>query len=140
MALDPITAGIDAAKTIINKIFPDKAEAMKINAQIDQASKDGNLEELKIIMAPFLAEAQSSDKYTSRARPSFFYVMYALILWCIPFGIVFAFNPAFAQQTVEGMTFYFKSIPTELWGVFGAGFVVYTGARSYWDKRNGSVK
>jgi len=135
MAFDPITAGIDAAKAIINKIFPDKTEAMKINAQIDQAAQDGRLEELKIIMSPFLAEAQSSDKYTSRARPSFFYVMYIMILWGIPFGVAFAINPEFAEKTVKGMTFYFQSIPTELWGVFGAGFVVYTGARSYWDKK-----
>ncbi len=136
MALDPITAGIEAAKAIIDKIFPDKAEAMKIKAQVDQAAANGDLETLKVIMAPLLAEAQSFDKYTSRARPSFFYVMYAMILYAIPFGAMFAINPVFAQQTVAGMTFYFKSIPTELWGVFGAGFVVYTGARSYWDKRN----
>ncbi len=45
-----------------------------------------------------LAEAQSSDKWTSRARPSFLYVMYTMILFAIPFGFLYAFRPEFAAK------------------------------------------
>ena len=35
-------------------------------------------------MQAIVAEAQSADPRTSRARPSFLYVMYALLIWSIP--------------------------------------------------------
>ena len=51
-----------------------------------------------------VAEAQSTDPRTSRARPSFLYMMYTLILWSIPMGMIAAADPRMAQGIANGMT------------------------------------
>ena len=135
MALDPITAVLDVGGKIIDKIFPDKTEAEKAKVELAKAQMNGGLDELKTLLQPFLAETQSSDKWTSRARPSFFYVMYILILTGIPMGILTVFNPTAAATVAAGMKGWLGAIPSDLWYVFGAGFSVYTVARSRWDKQ-----
>jgi hypothetical protein len=57
-------------------------------------------------MEAIIAEARSPDPWTSRARPSFLYVMYALMLWSIPMGLIAAANPATAAASASGMTNY----------------------------------
>lgn len=54
MALDPVTAGIDAVTTIVNKIWPDKTEAEKnqIAAVVQLAQAQTNVDQ---------AEAGSAD-------------------------------------------------------------------------------
>jgi len=116
---------------IVDKIFPDKTEAEKVKAQMMQFQMTGNLEELKTILAPFLAEAQSADKWTSRARPSYLYVMYILILWAIPMAVISVISPNTATQMAAGAKAWLSAIPDYLWGVFGASFAVYNIARSY---------
>lgn len=48
MSLDPITAGINAVATIIDKIFPDKTEAEKAKLRMFELQQQGQLEELKL--------------------------------------------------------------------------------------------
>jgi len=122
---------------VIDKIFPDKTEAERIKTEYLKFQMSGNLEELKTILAPFLAEAQSSDKWTSRARPSFMYVMYLFILFGIPMGILSVFSPESAKAIAEGMQAWMAAIPTPLWAVFGTCFSVYSISRSY-DKSKGN--
>jgi hypothetical protein len=135
MALDPVTAILNVGSQIIDKIFPDKTEAEKAKVELAKAQMNGSLDELKVLLQPFLAETQSSDKWTSRARPSFFYVMYIMILAGIPMGILTVFNPQAAATIATGMKSWLSAIPSDLWYVFGAGFSVYTVARSRWDKQ-----
>lgn len=132
---NPISSVLDFGGKIIDKIFPDKTEAEKAKVALAKAQMDGELEEFKALLAPFLAEAQSTDKWTSRARPSFFYVMYTLILTGIPMGILSVFDPQAAMTIANGLKSWLSAIPSDLWYVFGAGFSVYTVARSRWDKR-----
>ena len=54
-----------------------------------------------------VAEANSADPWTSRARPSFLYVMYILLLTALPMGLLSAFHPAAAKDIAAGM----KRIP-----------------------------
>lgn len=123
--------------TIVEKIFPDKTEQDKAKAALAQMQVQGDLEEFKQIFATFLAEATSPDKWTSRARPSFLYVMYIYILSGIPMGILTIFSKESALLIAQGMQAWMTSIPTALWGVFGACFSVYSIARSYdKNKRN----
>lgn len=140
MALDPLTAILNVGSQIIDKIFPDKTEAEKAKVELAKLQMSGSLDELKVVLEPFLAEAQSADKWTSRARPCFFYVMYVLILTGIPMGILSVFSPQSALTVAAGMKQWLASIPSDLWYVFGAGFSVYTVARSRWDKQNGNGK
>jgi phosphotransferase system glucose/maltose/N-acetylglucosamine-specific IIC component len=87
-------------------------------------------------MSAIIAEAQSSDPWTSRARPSFMYVIYVMILMSIPMGILSAFNPAMAVAISAGMKSWLSAVPDSLWTLFGVGYVGYTGARMM-EKRKG---
>ena len=124
---------------IIDKIIPDpKArDEAKLKLLALQGSQD--LEQLKAQMAAILAEAQSPDPWTSRARPSFLYVMYALLLWAIPMGLIAAVEPKMAQDIAAGMNAYLAGIPEPLYALFGTGYLGYTAARS-WGKARGLEK
>jgi hypothetical protein len=82
-----------------------------------------------------LAEARSQDRWTTRARPTFLYVMYALLLWSIPMGIVAAINPPLATAINHGMTAYLNALPEPLYALFGTGYLGYTFARQWGESR-----
>ncbi|HEU4959905.1 MAG TPA: 3TM-type holin [Sphingomonas sp.] len=77
-----------------------------------------------------------TDVWTRRARPTFLYVMYALLLWSIPMGIVAAIDPRLAHDMTAGMTAYLAAIPEPLYALFGTGYLGYTAARQ-WGKVKG---
>ncbi len=76
------------------------------------------------------------DPWVSRARPAFLYVMYALLLWSIPIGLIAAFSPATALAMARGMGAYLSAIPEPLYALFGTGYLGYTAARA-WGKARG---
>lgn len=131
----PVIDGLlDVGGKLIDKIWPDPAEREKAKAQLLQMQQNGELKELETRMSAILAEANSKDPWTSRARPSFLYVMYAMILAAIPMGVLHAFEPAVASSIAEGMKAWLAALPEELWWLFGAGYLGYSTARSA-DKR-----
>ncbi|BEV00762.1 hypothetical protein HHL27_11320 [Novosphingobium sp. TW-4] len=75
----------------------------------------------------------SHDPYVERARPTFLYVMYGLMLWSIPLGLLAAVRPAMADAVIGAMTAYFRGLPEPLYALFGTGYVGYTVARQ-WGK------
>lgn len=77
------------------------------------------------------------NRYTSLARPTFLYVMYAMILWAIPLGLIGAVRPAAAHAMTEAMTAYLTGLPEPLYALFGASYLGYTAARQ-WGKARGS--
>lgn len=122
--------------SIIDKVIPDK-EA-RARAKLELLALEGT-QELKLIevrLAAIVAEAQSADPWTSRARPSFLYVMYAMILWALPMGVLAAFNPAAAGEIAKGMNAYLNGLPEPLYALFGTGYLGYTAARQ-WGKVKG---
>lgn len=135
MAFDPLTAALNVGEKLIDKLFPDPNEAAKAKIELKKMEQNGELDQVKIQMSAIIAEAQSTDPWTSRARPSFLYVMYALILWSIPMGILSAFRPEMAVAIAAGMKAWLAAIPNELYAVFGIGYTGYTIARSAWDKK-----
>jgi hypothetical protein len=130
------TAVVGIGGKLIDKLFPDPVERAKAQAELARMQMDGELKELEVRMSAILAEAQSADPWTSRARPSFLYVMYALILAAIPMGGLHAWRPELAVSIAAGMQAWLAALPEELWWLFGAGYLGYTGARSL-DKRKG---
>ena len=88
-------------------------------------------------IAALLSEARSDDRWTSRARPSFLYVMYALLLWSIPLGLIAAVRPALAHAIADGMSGYLAALPEPLYALFGTGYLGYTVARQ-WGKASGT--
>lgn len=130
-------------KDLIDKIFPDKTAqaAQRASAELAlyQAQQDGKLKELSVQLSAIVTEAQSPDPWTSRARPSFLYVIYLMILCSIPMGILSAFYPDVAKSVAAGMQAWLAAIPDSLYTLFGVGYLGYTGARMV-DKKNGVAK
>lgn len=120
---------------IVDALFETEEEKAAAKVKLMQAQLDGELKKSEIALSAILAEAKSSDPWTSRARPSFLYVMYALILTAIPMGILFAFKPDVAMDVSAGVQQWLAAIPEAMWGLFGVGYLGYTAGRS-WDKNN----
>ncbi len=122
---------------LIDKIIPDPRarDAAKLELLKLQGSQE--LEAVRVQMSAIIAEAGSTDPWTSRARPSFLYVMYAIILWAIPMGLIAATQPQLAQNIAAGMNAYLGGIPEPLWTLFGTGYLGYTVARQ-WGKAKGT--
>lgn len=120
--------------TALNKFIADPEAKAKAKLAMLQAQQDGEMKELELSMSAIVSESQSKDKWTSRARPSFMYVMYILLLSALPMGLFFMFDAVNAQLMVEGFKMWLGAIPEQMWTLFGVGYLGYTGARSF-DKR-----
>ena len=78
----------------------------------------------------------TQDRWTSRARPAFLYMMYALLLCAIPIGLIGAVRPDMAHAITTAMSAYLAGIPEPLYALFGTGYLGYTAARQ-WGKVKG---
>ena len=123
--------------SIIDKVLPDP-EA-RARAKLELAKLQGSQEQelLEARLSAIISEAGSKDPWTSRARPSFLYVMYTLILWSLPMGVLAAFDPVTARAIGKGMTEYLAALPEPLYALFGTGYLGYTVVRQ-WGKVKGS--
>jgi len=65
---------------LIDKIIPDPEARDRAKLELIKLEGGHELEAIKNQMSAIVAEANSHDPWTSRARPSFLYVMYALLL------------------------------------------------------------
>ncbi|MBU6267739.1 MAG: hypothetical protein KGN34_09375 [Sphingomonadales bacterium] len=125
--------------SILDRIIPDKAQRDAAKLQLLQMQGSQELQLLQTQLSAIVAEADSRDPWTSRARPSFLYVMYVMILWALPMGLVAAFRPEVAGAIGRGMNAYLSGIPEPLYALFGTGYLGYTAARQ-WGKVAGSDK
>lgn len=125
--------------SIIDKIIPDKDARDKAKLELIRLQGSQDLAEIQARLSAIVAEATSQDPWTSRARPSFLYVMYALILWALPMGVLAAFKPGMALAIGSGMNAYLGGLPDSLYMLFGTGYLGYTAARQ-WGKSGGSDK
>jgi len=121
--------------TAIDKLFPDKDEANKHKLKMRELEAAGETRDLEYRFSAILTEAKSKDKFVSRARPAFLWVMYSFILFAIPMGVFSFYQPTAAGMIANGMKLYLAAIPGEMWAVFGVGFTGYTVARGI-DKKN----
>lgn len=134
-----ITDIISAVVTILDKIIPDPQQRAAAKLNLLRAENQQALEELKSSMSAILAEAQSADPWTSRARPSFLYVVYIMLLSAIPMGIVYALSPATAVNITQGYKAWLNAIPEPIVQLFGVVMMGYIGGRS-WEKVRGVAK
>ena len=119
---------------VLDRIIPDAQARDAAKLELLRLERNHELGTLRAQMAGVLAEANAADRWTARARPSFLYVMYALLLWSIPMGLIAAVRPAAAQAIARGMTAYLNGLPEPLYALFGTGYLGYTVARE-WGKR-----
>ena len=80
--------------------------------------------EIEAASANIRAEATSGDKYTSRARPTFMYIVEIILAWN------YIAVPLFNKTPVD--------LPTPLFWLFGSFGLGYVGARS-WEKISGMM-
>lgn len=139
VAFLPFLPIVDKVLDIIGDKFPSEKERNEAKLLLMQAEQAGQLESLKVQLSAILAEASSPDPWTSRARPSFMYVMYTMLLFGIPMGFVAAFDPALAGSVAVGFKTWLAAIPSELYTLFGVGYIGYAATRSY-DKNIAAKK
>jgi hypothetical protein len=125
--------------SLIDKIIPDKDARDKAKLELIRLQGSQELAEIQSRLSAIVAEANSQDPWTSRARPSFLYVMYVLILCALPMGVLAAFHPDAATAIGAGMNGYLAGLPEPLYVLFGTGYLGYTAARQ-WGKISGSDK
>ena len=130
---------IGPVAALIDKIIPDPEARDRAKLELLKAEGSQEMRAVEARVSAIIAEARSADPWTSRARPSFLYVMYALLLWSVPMGLIAAVNPGMAQGIGQGMTAYLSGIPEELYALFGTGYLGYTAARA-WGKAKGADK
>jgi hypothetical protein len=123
--------------SLIDKIIPDKDARDRAKLELLKLQGTQEMELLQTRLSAIVTEANSADPWTSRARPSFLYVMYAIILWSVPMGVIAAFSPATASAIAAGMGAYLKGLPEPLYALFGTGYLGYSVVRQ-WGKVAGS--
>jgi hypothetical protein len=132
-----LEALISPVSAIIDKVIPDKEARDRAKLELLRLEGTQELEQLRTRMSAIVTEASSTDPWTSRARPGFLYVMYVMILWALPMGLIAAFRPTAAQDIAAGINAYLGGLPEPLYALFGTGYLGYTVARQ-WGKAKGS--
>jgi len=136
--MDPITISsiFSIGGKIIDKLFPDPEQKAKAQLELLAMQQSGELETVKVQLSAIIAEAQSADPWTSRARPSFLYVVYILLLSAIPMGVLTVFNPGAALDLTTGFKAWLGAIPDSILTLFGTVMTGYVLGRS-WEKTKG---
>lgn len=129
----------DLLGKVFDKVWPDPQKKAEAQLELYKMQQSGELETLKVSLSAILSESSSTDPWTSRARPSFMYVIYILILMGIPMGFLSAFKPEMALAVATGLKMWLTAIPDELYTLFGVGYLGYTGSRSI-EKIKGVAK
>lgn len=129
----PIVSGLfDIANGLIDKLIPDPEAQAAAKLKLLELDQNGRLTELQLQMSAIVAEANSTDPWTSRARPSFLYLFYVIVMSMVMaaplLGIWF---PEKMDIFFMNVTKGFDSIPEALWYTFSAGFLGYSGSKSY---------
>ena len=122
--------------SIVDKIIPDENARAQAKLELLKLEGTHELRAIEARLSAIVAEAQSADPWTSRARPSFLYVMYAIILASLPMGVMAAISPHTARDIAAGMNAYLGGLPEPLYALFGTGYLGYTAARQ-WGKNRG---
>ena len=139
--MDPLTISglFGIGGKLIDKLFPDPEQKAKAQLELLRMQQAGELDEMKTQLSAIIADAQSQDPWTSRARPSFLYVVYILLWWSIPMGILTIFSPESAAKFTEGFGLWMKVIPDPILQLFGVVMTGYVLGRS-WEKVKGAAK
>ena len=139
--MDPLTISsiFNIGGKLIDKLFPDPTDKAKAQLELVRLQQAGELEEMKTALSAIIAEANSTDPWTSRARPSFLYVVYVLLLWSIPMGLMTVFAPEAADKFTIGFAKWMQALPEPILTLFGVVMTGYVAGRS-WEKVKGAAK
>lgn len=116
---------------LIDKLIPDPAAKAKAQFDLLQLQQQGEFKDEENRFSAIIAEAKSEDKWTSRARPSFLYVVYVLLLASLPMGLLSAISPDTATAIATGMRAWLEAIPSSIIELFQWVMLGYIGGRSF---------
>ncbi len=125
-----IGIAMNIAGGIIKQVLPDQAARDAATLKMAELQQAGEFHALDALVGLAQTEAASPDPWTSRARPAFLYVIYTLVLFGIPMGVLSAVWPDRAAAVATGFKLWLNAIPETMWAVFGACFSVYSIGRS----------
>jgi hypothetical protein len=91
-------------------------------------------------MSAINTEGASADKWTSRARPAFLYVIYTIILFGLPLSVLSIWWPGQAHTVQTSFSGWVAGIPDSLMTLFGTGYLGYAGARTFEKHSDNKVK
>ncbi len=130
--MNPLLIGplADIIGKVFDKVWPDPEKKAAAQLELIKMQQSGELQLVQTQISAILAEANSADPWTSRARPSFMYVIYILILMGIPMGFLSAWRPDMSAAIAVGLQAWLIAIPDSLYTLFGVGYLGYTGSRT----------
>ena len=131
----PWESVITVGAELIDSLFTSDEEKAEAKLKLATLQQQGKLKEMQTAMSAIISESQSQDKWTSRARPSFMYVIYILVLSAIPMGVLTALSPEVASNITLGFNDWLAAIPESMWALFGTGYLGYSASRTY-DKHS----
>ena len=131
---------LSIGERLIDRLLPDPKQAQEAKQSLHQMEHTGELTAMVSRYSAINTEASSKDPWVSRARPTFLYVFYLILLmqfFVVPtVGIFFPAQVAlFYTNLKEGL----EAIPEPLWWLFGSGFLGYGAYRTV-DKVKGGSK
>lgn len=123
---------IEIGLKLLDKVIPDPQAKAQAQLDLMRLQQSGEFKELEARYSAITAEANSSDPWTSRARPSFLYVFYGILLSLVVLApAIGVLNPAAMSAFFANVAAGFEAIPEALWWTFSAGYLGYTGARTF---------
>lgn len=126
------TGVFDLGRDLINKLIQDPQANAAAQLKLMELDQQGELTKLQLQMSAILAEANSNDPWTSRARPSFMYLFYTLVSFMVMVApVIGVFFPEKMDLFFMNVNKGFSSIPQELWWTFTAGFLGYSGSKTF---------
>ena len=137
--LNIIGSVVESGFGLIDALFTSDEERDEAKFKLIALQQAGKLQEQETKLSAIIAEANSADPFTSRARPAFLYVVYILILTAIPMGILSAFQPEIANRIIFGFEQWLGAIPDPMLTLFGTVMLGYTASRAV-EKVKGVAK
>ena len=134
--MNPLSAILEVGNTLIERLIPSRQAKDEAKRKMMELIQKGEFRQLEERMSTIRAEATSSDQWTSRARPTFMYVVYLVVLVnCILMPAVGIFWPTSMESYFVYIAQGFDAIPGEVWATFTAGYLGYAGLRTYEKKK-----
>ena len=139
MAAPVLTALLPVVGQVLDRVLPDREAQARARAELARLEQEGALRATEAQMSAILSEARSADPWTSRARPTFLYVMYFTILACLGGSVIGVWWPDPVTTAAQNFANLLAAIPESLWWLFGTGYLGCTGARTVdkWRRTDG---
>lgn len=131
MSLDPLSAALDLGNTLIQRIFPDPAQANAAKLELMKLQQSGELQQITGQLEINKAEAASSSIFVSGWRPSIGWICSAALGYQYLFRPIATWIAAWSGHTLPPMPGLDDNLWQLLLGMLGLG-----GLRTF-EKING---